>query len=171
MDTFEAIAARRNVREFTDRPISDDDLDRILEAGRRAPSASNRQWWDLVVCTGREQLRALGTVWRGAGHVPGSAATIAVVAPKQTEPMLADLLQFDLGQMTMSLILAATDLGIGTCHSAVGDQTRAREILGFPEDRFCALLLALGYPAGRPIAPLKRHNRRPIGEVVHRGGW
>ena len=124
-----------------------------------------------MVCTDRDQLEALATVWRGASHVPGSAATIAIVAPTQSEPMLADLLQFDLGQMTMSMILAATDLGIGTCHSAVGDQAKAREILGFPDDRFCALLLALGYPADRPIAPLRRHNRRPFDEVVHRGHW
>ena len=69
------------------------------------------------------------------------------------------------------MAIAAADLGIGSGHSAVGDQELARELLGFPEDRFCAYLLALGYPADRPLAPLTRINRRPFDEVVHRGRW
>ncbi len=71
----------------------------------------------------------------------------------------------------MSLILAATDLGIGTGHTSVGDQEMARDLLKFPEDHFCAWLIALGYPMDRPMTPLKRHNRRPFEEVVHRGTW
>jgi nitroreductase len=171
MNTFEAIAARRNVRSYTSQAIHEADMTRILDAARRTPSASNRQWWDLVVVSDRAQLEALAGVWRGAGHVAHSAATVAIVAPKQDDPMLHDLMQFDLGQLAMTLILAATDLGIGTGHSAVGDQAKAREILGFPEDRFCAALIALGYPADRPIKPLKKHNRRALEDVVHRGRW
>jgi nitroreductase len=64
---------------YTDRPIAEEDLDRILEAGRRSPSAGNRQRWDFVVCTDRQQLEALSKVWRGAGHVASSAATITTV--------------------------------------------------------------------------------------------
>jgi nitroreductase len=171
MNTFEAIAARRNVRAYADQPIPASDLDRILDAARRTPSASNRQWWDLVVVTERPKLQELAGVWRGGGHVAGSAATVAIVAPIMEDGMLRDLLHFDLGQLAMALILAATDLGIGTGHSAVGDQAKARELLGFPEDRVCVALIALGYPADRPMAPLKRHNRRPLEDVVHREKW
>ena len=81
METWDAITSRRNVRSFTDRPIPSADLDRILEAGRRAPSSQNWQPWDFIVVTDREQLRALARVWRGAGHVAGSAATIVVIGP------------------------------------------------------------------------------------------
>jgi nitroreductase len=171
METFEAIAARRNVRSYSADPIPAADLDRVLDAARRSPSASNRQWWDLVVVTDREQLKALAGVWRGAGHVAGSAATVAIIAPLVEDEMLHDLLYFDLGQMAMALILAATDLGIGAGHTAVSDQALARQLLKFPEDRVCAALIALGYPDDRPIAPLKKHNRRPLDEVVHRGSW
>jgi nitroreductase len=53
----------------------------------------------------------------------------------------------------------------------VADQELARELLGHPEDRRCAYLIALGYPAGRPLAPVRRPDRRPLDEVVHRGHW
>jgi nitroreductase len=115
------------------------------------------------------RLRELATVWRGAGHIAGSAATIALVAPvSQTPP---NRVEYDLGQATMSIVLAATDLGIGTGHSAVSDQDRARDVLGLPGDRRCAYLVALGYPADRPVAPLHRIDRRPFEDVVHRERW
>ena len=71
----------------------------------------------------------------------------------------------------MSMMLAAADLGIGSGHSAVADGDLARRILGFPEDRFCAWLIAFGYPADRPLKPIREPARRPFDEVVHRGGW
>jgi nitroreductase len=169
METWEAITSRRNVRTYTDQPISDEDVDRILEAGRRTPSAVNRQPWDFIVCTDRDQLGDLARVWRGAGHVATSAATIAIVAPYSDEGSSRESIQYDLGQATMSLMLAATDLGIGTAHAAVADQDLARRILGFPEDRFCAWLIALGHPAERPLTPIRRPDRRSFDDVVHRG--
>lgn len=171
VDTWDAITSRRNVRAYADRPIASEDLDRILEAGRRSPSASNRQMWDFILCTERAQLQELAGVWRGAGHVAGSAATIVLLTPATDEDRIRVLAQFDLGQVAMSMMIVAASLGIGSGHSAVGDQDLARRILGFPEDRVCAYLIALGYPADRPLAPLKRINRRPFEEVVHRGRW
>jgi len=171
VDTWNAITSRRNVRTYADRPIAPEDLDRILEAGRRSPSASNRQMWDFIVCTERAQLEELSRVWRGAGHVASSAATIVLLAPKTDDDRMRALAQFDLGQVAMSMIIAAASLGIGSGHASVGDQDLARRILGFPDDRVCAYLIALGYPADRALAPLRRINRRPFDEVVHRGRW
>jgi nitroreductase len=68
METWGAIRSRRNVRAFADRPIADEDLDRILEAAWRTPSSSNQQRWDFMVCTDREQLEALSKVWQWATH-------------------------------------------------------------------------------------------------------
>jgi len=171
METWDAIRARRNVRQFADRPISPPDLDRILEAGRRAPSANNQQWWDFVVATERARLQNLAKVWRGAAPVATSAATVAIIVAASDDPRTRDLIQFDLGQATMSMMVAAADLGIGSGHAAVADQALAREILGHPPDRTCALLIPLGYPADRPLAPLFRPNRRPFDDVVHRERW
>jgi len=169
MQTWEAIASRRNVRAFDDRPIPAADLDRILEAGRRSPSSQNWQPWDFIVVTDRARLRELAGVWRGAGHVAGSAATIVVIGPAADNEF--GRAQFDLGQATMSMLLAAADLGIGSCHAGVADLDLARELLGFPADRDWAFLISLGYPADRPLIPVRNPRRRPFGEVVHRDRW
>lgn len=169
MQTWEAITSRRNVRAFDGRPIPPADLDRILEAGRRSPSSQNWQPWDFILVTDRAQLRELAGVWRGAAHVAGSAATIVVIGPAADNEF--GRAQFDLGQATMSMLLAAADLGVGTCHAGVTDLDLARELLGFPADRPWAFLISLGYPADRPLTPVRNPRRRPLGEVVHRGRW
>jgi nitroreductase len=87
------------------------------------------------------------------------------------DPQSRERALYDLGQATMSIMLAAADLGIGSGHTAVTDQDRARALLGFPDDRFCAYLIPLGYPADRPLTPIARPNRRLFDEVVHRGRW
>ncbi|MGH3440838.1 MAG: nitroreductase family protein [Nitriliruptorales bacterium] len=171
METQDAIRSRRNVRDYEDRSIPSEDLDAILEAGRRTPSSSNQQRWDLVVVTDRGQLEELAKVWRGAGHVARSAATIALVAPAAGDAGTRESIHYDLGQLTMSIMIAAADRGIGSGHSAVRDHDLARELLGLPEDRVCAWLTALGYPAGRPLAPISEPDRRPFDDVVHRGRW
>lgn len=171
METWDAIRARRNVRSYTDAPIRGEDLDRILEAGWRAPSASNRQRWEFIAVTDRTQLEALGGVWQGARHVPGSQAAIVLLIPEPSEERFVTLDRYDLGQATYAMMLAATDLGIGSGHSSIGDQGRAREILGFPDGYIAAYMLGLGYPADRPLRPIVKPDRRPFHEVVHRGRW
>ena len=171
METWDAITSRRNVREFEDRTISEEDLDRILEAGRRAPSSRNWQPWDFIVVTDRAQLGELAGVWRGGGHIAQSAATVAVVLPEFDDAERRQRAAFDVGQASMQMMLAAADLGIGSGHSAVGDHGAARAILGLPEDRSAYILVDFGYPADRPLRPIRRPDRRPFEEVVHRGRW
>jgi nitroreductase len=171
METWDAIRARRNVRLYDDRPISDADLERILEAGRRAPSASNRQPWDFVVTTDRGQLEELATVWRGARHLPGAAAAIVLTLKEPDEERYRLMDQYDVGQATMAMALTAVDLGIGSGHSAIGDQDACRRIFAIPADHICAYMLALGYPGDRPLTPIRKPNRRSYDDVVHRGRW
>ncbi|OBH64270.1 nitroreductase [Mycobacterium intracellulare] len=171
MEAWDAICARRNVREYQPRAISDEDLNRIAEAGWRAPSAKNRQPWDFVIVTDRVQLQELSTVWRGAGHIAAAPAAIAIVAPVPPDERRVVTDNYDIGQATMAMMIAATDLGIGTGHSSVGDQEKARAILGVPDDRLVAFLLGVGYPADRPLRPIRTPNRRPFAEVVHHGRW
>jgi nitroreductase len=171
METWDAIQARRNVRQYTPDPLSEEHLARIVGAGWRAPSAGNRQHWDFVVVTDRAKLAELATVWQGAGHIAGAAAAIALVLPVPEDEPTKVVDQYDLGQATYAIMLAATDLGIGTGHSAVGDQDRAREILGVPDTHEVAYLLGAGYPADRPLRPITKPNRRPFDEVVHYETW
>ncbi len=171
MEARDALCARRNVRQYTTEPVSPEHLNRIAEAGWRAPSAKNRQPWDFVIVTDRDRLRELATVWQGAGHIASAAAAIALVVPEPPDERRKVTDTYDIGQATMAMMIAATDLGIGTGHSSVGDQDKAREILGVPDDHRVAFMLGLGYPADRPLAPIRRPNRRPFDEVVHHGGW
>ena len=171
METWDAIRARRNVRTYTDEPVAQADLDRIAEAGWRAPSASNRQHWDFVIVTDPDQLRELATVWKGARHIAGAPAAIALVLPEPEDDRMRVIDQYDLGQATYAMLLAAADLGIGTGHSAVGEQAAARAILGVPEDHSVAYLIGVGHPADRPLSPIVKPDRRPFDEVVHRGRW
>lgn len=171
METWDALRARRNVRQFEQRPVPAGDLDRVLEAGWRAPSASNRQRRDFVLVTERADLERLSGVWQGARYLAGAAAAVAVVYPSSDDPRDAGLDAFDQGQAVMALMLVAADLGIGTGHSAVGDQDLARQILGYPESHRCDVIVALGYPADRPLRPVAHPARRPFDEVVHRGRW
>jgi nitroreductase len=171
METWDTIRARRNVRSFEDRPIPPEVLDRICEAARRTPSSMNQQAWDFVVITDRDTLTELAKVWRYADHVATSAATIALVAPASRDPDTRETYQFDMGQVSMSVMLAAADQGLGSCHAAVAEQDLARRILGLPPDRECMWLLSLGYPADRPLAPIEHPNRRALDDVVHRGRW
>lgn len=171
METWDSIRARRNVRSYTTDPVPEAALTQIVEAGWRAPSASNRQHWDFVIVTDREQLIELATIWQGAGHIAGAPAAIALVVPAPTDDRMRVVDQYDLGQATYAMMLAAADLGIGTGHSSVGDQAKAREILGVPDTRLVSYLLGVGYPADRPLRPIANPNRRPFDEVVHHGRW
>ncbi len=171
MEAWDAITARRNVREYTEQLVAEKDLNRIAEAGWRAPSAKNRQAWDFVIVTGEEHLQELSTVWRGAGHIAGAAAAIALVIPEPPDERRRVTDQYDVGQATMAMMIAATDLGIGTGHSSVGEQDKARAILGVPEGYEVAYLLGVGYPADRPLKPIRKPNRRPFEEVVHQEHW
>jgi nitroreductase len=171
MDAWDAIRARRAVRNFTDQPIEAKDLDRILEAGRRAPSSMNEQRWDFVVVTGRQKLERLSEVWQYGKHVARSAVTIALVTPRTEDPHMRTSIAFDLGQAAMSIMIAASDLGIGSCHSSVQDQDLARSLLGYPDDRECGYLIALGYPADRPVRAIRNPNRRRFDDVVHPTRW
>ncbi|MDT5149806.1 MAG: hypothetical protein QOI01_1539 [Mycobacterium sp.] len=171
MEAWDAIRARRNVRDYLPDPIPEGDLDRIAEAGWRAPSASNRQHWDFVIVTDRDQLQELSTVWQGARHIASAAAAIALIVPEPVDERTKLIDQYDLGQATTAMTIAATDLGIGTGHSSVGDQDKARAILGVPDDHLVSYLLGVGYPADRPLKPILKPNRRPFLEVVRRGHW
>lgn len=171
METWDAIRARRNVRSYTDEPVPEEHLTRIAEAGWRAPSAANRQHWDFVVVTDRSQLTDLATVWQGAQHIAGAAAAIALVVPEPADDRTRVIDQYDLGQATFAMMLAAADLGVGTGHSAVGDQAKARAVLGVPETHLVSFLLGVGYPADRPLRPITTPDRRPFEQVVHRGRW
>jgi nitroreductase len=172
-EVWEAIRTKRMVREFARRPLAAEDVSRIVDAGRHAGSSKNQQRWDFIVVEDRGRLAALAKVGPFAGHVEGAAVAIALVTPDPTRPGASLSLVWDAGLAAENMLLAAWELGVGSCPATVYDQGIAREILQFPEDRWCGYVLSFGYPADPDdlTRPPKAGGRRPLEEVIHRETW
>ena len=173
MNTWDAVHGKRAVREFADRPIEPELLERIVRAGTRAHSSKNQQRWAFVVVEDRGRLQALSTTGPYAGHVRGAAAAVALVTPDPRADGQPLSVMWDLGGAAAQMMLVAWDAGVGSCPATVYDQALVHEILGLPEDRWCEYILSFGYPAdpSKLTAPLRHGGRLPMHDVVHREQW
>jgi nitroreductase len=167
--TWDAIRTRRSIRRFADRPIPPEDLDRIVAAAALAPSSMNEQRWAFVVCHDRARLEELSRAGDYAGHVARAAAAIALVTPRADDVSVRESIAFDLGQAVENALLAAWELGIGSCHASVYDEPRVRRLLGYPPDMTCDLVVSFGYPDD-PTAlapPDSRGGRKLLSDLRH----
>jgi nitroreductase len=173
MSVWQAISTKRAVREFADRPIAPDDLDRILRAGRRSGSSKNLQRWEFIVCRDREHLGELAAVGPWAGHLAGAAVGIALVAPQSRTADDPLSVMFDLGQAAAYMMLAGWELGIGSVPATVYEPDLARRLLGYPDTHHCEYLLSFGYPADESVfrAKNKPGGRKPLAEMIHEERW
>ena len=173
MDVQDAVHARRSVREFADRPITEDHLARILDAGRRSHSAKNRQPWAFIVVRDRARLERLSRVGPWCGHVAGAAMAIALVTPDPHLPDAPLSVTWDLGGAAAQMMLVAWELGIGSCPATVYQADVARDILGYPDGMHCEFVLSFGYPADPEVLvrPNRPGKRRPMDEIVHLETW
>jgi nitroreductase len=173
MDVFEAIEKRASVRSLKPADVSDADLDRILDAGRRSGSSKNEQNWDFIVCTNREHLQELTGVGQYAAHLAGAAAAVALVVPDPATHEAPYSIMWDLGRAAQNMTLAAWELGIGSVPATVYDQPLARRLLGYPDDYWCEFLLSFGYPL-KPEAltwAKRAGGRKPLEAIVHYERW
>jgi nitroreductase len=172
METWQAINTIRVVREFSGEPISEHDLTRILNAGRRTGSSKNQQHWAFVVVREREHLRELSAVGRYANHLAGATVAIALVRPAEDPPRAYSAL-WDLGRAAQNMMLAAWELGIGSVPATVYDHELAARLLGLPVDQRCDYLLSFGHPADpeKLTAPNKPGGRAALDEIVHEERW
>lgn len=159
MSVAEAIRRKRAVRSYAARPVAEDVVAAILNAGRRAQSSKNSQSWSFILVTEREGLARLATAGAYAAHMPGSAFTVVLVGPPGYE--------FDLGQAAANMQLAATAHGVGSCVTSLHDEPRAHDLLGVPAELQCRYAITFGYPADEQ-PPLRPGGRRPLDEVVRR---
>jgi nitroreductase len=172
-DVWAAIREKRMVRRFSPRPLAPEHLTRIIDAGRHAGSSKNQQRWDFVAVEDRDTLRRLASVGPFAGHIAGAAAAIGLVTPDPTVSGASLSLVWDAGLAAQNMMLAAWELGVGSCPATVYEQPVAREILGLPADRWCGYILSFGYPADPDdlTRPAKAGGRKPLDEVLHRERW
>jgi nitroreductase len=169
MEFTELIQSRYSVRAYRSDPVPEALLTRVLEAGRLAPTASNRQPFRLIVIhtAGRqEELRRLyHREWFGAAPL-----VIGICAVLEEAWVRRDGVNYafvDAAIVMDHMILAATDAGLGTCWVAAFDPAAAREILHLPEGVEPVAFTPLGYPADAP----RPKERKPLAELVRYERW
>jgi nitroreductase len=163
VDTFLAIASRRDERRYRPEPLSEDVAARILDAGRLAGSASNRQPWVFVVPDTRQRVEELARSVYVPDNVLGAGLVVAVAITGKRRA------QFDAGRAAQNMLLAAWNDGVGSCPNGIRDADGAARIVGAP----VTIVLTFGYPA-KPRDPESRSpeewsaraNRKPFDEVV-----
>jgi nitroreductase len=169
VDTFLAIASRRDQRRYLPDPLPEDVIARILDAGRLSGSAANRQPWTFVVVESRERVEALAQTVYEPQNVLGAGLVVALVV-KGKGPI-----SFDAGRAAQNMLLAAWNDGVGSCPNGIADADAMAAALGLAEDDHFAIVLSFGYPA-RPADPasrspeewIERADRRPLEELVER---
>jgi len=164
-DTFLAIASKRDTRSYSDRPVPPEVERRILEAGRVAGSARNRQPWRFVVVESRERRERLAQAVYVAENIRGARLVVAIVGPAG----------LDAGRCAQNMMLAAWSEGVASCPNGIADPAAAVEALGLEEEESAAAVLGFGYPArgGDPERRsadewLARADRKPLDELVSR---
>jgi nitroreductase len=172
MHAYLAAVSKREVREYTNQPVPEDALTKVLQAGRATGSSKNTQPWRFVVLTDRQHRHDLSSAMMAPRNLDRCAVAIAVV-------LLNERARFDAGRVAQNMMVAAWALGLGSCPNSVrpDDHDRVRQDLGAPADSAIATIITLGYPAPgqprpRPKADpekiLAKVNRLPLEELVHR---
>lgn len=163
METLEVIRTRRSIRRYRPEPVPEEVLEKILEAGRWAPSASNAQPWKFIVISDPEVRRNVGRLFLFGPFLAQAPLGIAVVVdPRGSSCPIQD------GTLaTYAMMLAAHSLGLGTCWiNPSANEDRVKEILGIPRDRKIICVISLGYPAEAP-----GKSRRKLADIVFSERW
>ena len=153
------------MREYADRDLPDDVVRRILEAGRLAGSARNRQPWRFVVVRDRGLLQRLAETVYASDNLSGARLAVAIVVD--------DSPGFDAGRAAQNMMLVAWNDGVGSCPNGMPDLEAAAKVLDLAEGRRPLNILSFGYPA-KPRDPesrspeewIARANRKPFDEIV-----
>ena len=163
MDAYRAIVSKRDTREYEQRPIEAETLERILQAGRMAGSSKNEQPIRLILIETDERKAELAQCADFAAHFPLTPLVVVVVR-------LGDSRPFDAGRVAQNMMVAAQAEGIASCPVGIQHDDCAREALGLPPDAIVAMALTFGYPrAGRATSPGNR--RIDLDSFVRQDRW
>ena len=170
MNVSEAIRTKRAIRQFQDKPLPDDVIHAILNAGRRSQSSKNEQAWHFIAIRDKTILDALSKCGTYAGHLAGAALAVAILTPDPTAKFQT---MFDAGQAAAFMQLAAWELGVGSVPASIYEGEKARQILGVPQEWHLRIALSFGYPLDNEklSAAPKKGGRRPLEEIVHWDQW
>jgi nitroreductase len=170
MNVSEAIRTKRAIRKFQDRPLTEDVVHAILNAGRRSQSSKNEQAWQFIAIRDRAILKALSECGQWAGHLAGAALGVAILTP---DPTAKFQIMFDAGQAAAFMQLAAWELGVGSVPASLYEFEKTRAILGFPSEWHLRIALSFGYPLDEEklAAAPKKGGRVSLDEIVHWDRW
>lgn len=198
MEFSDAVRRRKMVRNYEDRPVDPDLVDRILDHARRAPSAGHTQGFAFLVLEGPEQVGAFWDITfprspsRDGFAYPGLFSAPVIVVPlANKDAYLERYAEPDKGWVdrdearwpvaywdvdtafaTMSLLLSATDAGLGALFFGIfGGVIELRAHFGIPDEYEPIGAVSMGWPAPDVPSPSLRRGRRAVDEVVHRGRW
>ena len=152
MDLMEAIRTRRSIRSYQNRPVEEDKIQAVLEAGRLATSARNMQDWRFIVVRDRGVRQRLAAAARDQQFISQAPLVIAACGTSNLvmtcgQPAYAIDVAIAVNHMT----LAAASMGLGTCWIGAFHEDQVKEILGVPAEIRVVALLPLGYPAEEPL--------------------
>jgi nitroreductase len=156
MNTLEAIKERRSIRQFTDEPIGKDALEKLLDAARWAPTASNQQRWRFVVVTSPTVKELIKNFSPGIFAVPAAFIVICVEKTPDAGTQAEVTYLADCAIAAQNIMLAAYEMGIGSCLALAYSKVAVKEILNLPENVEVLLVVTLGYPAESPKPPPRR---------------
>jgi nitroreductase len=159
MDTLKCIRTRREVRDYLDKPVPQDALQKILEAGRLAPSSKNSQPWHFIVIRDKETLRKISELTPTGPHIAKAPLAIAVLMD------CAKLPEVDGARAIQNMVLAAWDVGIGACWVTNFYDDGVKDLLAAPQRMKLVSVIPFGYPA-EPRTTRKK-IRKALSEVVH----
>lgn len=170
MEYSELIAKRYSVRAYRPDPVEDEKLQKVLEAARLAPTACNRQPFQIIVVHTRGREAELSRIYRQPWFVQAPLILCAVGLPGEGWVRSADkrrYLDVDVAIVMDHLILEAANQGLGTCWIAAFNAKAAREVLQLPKDVEPLIFTPLGYPADMPGPK----ERKPLKDLVRYEHW
>lgn len=165
MELLSEIANRRSIRNFTDQPIDKETLDRVLEAGRRAPSAKNRQAWRFILVTDDATRSRIKEAAFHEDYIQQAPAIIALCTTNIDYQMPNGQLSYpvDLSFAGAFMMLQAEHEGLGSCAVTTFREADVKSILTVPYRMRVVLLLLLGHPAEQPELGRRFPFRRVVG--------
>lgn len=163
MTVFDAISDRRSIRAYRDVPVEEEKLNRVLEAGRLAPSARNKQAWRFIVVRDKNKRQALSKACCNQGFVAQAPVTLVICA-NQVENMRCgqNARTVDCSIALSFMVLQAAELGLGTCILGAFEEDKVRAVLAIPDEYMIVTVTPLGYPS----EAVEKRPRKGLDEIV-----
>ncbi|MEM3616540.1 MAG: nitroreductase family protein [Candidatus Bathyarchaeia archaeon] len=169
MDVFEAIMGRRSIRAFKEVGISQENVEKLIDAARWAPSAGNIQPWEFIIVRNPETKKRLAEAALGQSFIEEAPVVIVVCADEDrsargygTRGRTLYCIQ-DTAAAIQNIHLAAYAMGLGTCWVGAFKEEEARKILQVPDGVRPVAIIPVGYPAESPSL----RSRRPLKQIIH----